>query len=210
MNIEKAASLCEKVNDELMTIQSVYRTKQSQLEEQYYEHELKLKDNIFLLQSELTSKQHLIDRLNSIDQEKYYVEERAKELQDHLLLQQDALNNLKKEIAYDEKKLAIKNNTFDEHFKKVQIELENKNNILTEKENDLKSHIEMKAKLIAHLKFEELKKEKQDEIKTWNEHIKSLELYTSKLHKHLDEIERKYKSRFTPSSPRPQPPSRHE
>ncbi|MFM5550348.1 hypothetical protein ACET8J_08290 [Aeromonas veronii] len=153
------------------------------LEDQYRSFEMELKDRLYHIQDEVDQKQDLLRDLLNLD-----------ELKAEFYSQVDDINRTikAKEAQLDANEVEIRRRSasldlIQKNLNDSLISLQEREEALTEKSKDLASIIDIKARELAKVMFEQLLKEKSNEIK-------ALEEKERKAKKDIDDLRRKYSS----------------
>ena len=153
------------------------------LEDQYRSFEMELKDRLYHIQDEVDQKQDLLRDLLNLD-----------ELKAEFYSQVDDINRTikAKEAQLDAGEVEMRRRSasldlIQKNLNDSLISLQEREEALTEKSKDLASIIDIKARDQAKVMFEQLLKEKSNEIK-------ALEEKERKARKDIDDLRRKYSS----------------
>ncbi|WP_421190547.1 hypothetical protein [Aeromonas sanarellii] len=153
------------------------------LEDQYRSFEMELKDRLYHIQDEIDKKQDLLNDLLNLD-----------ELKAEFHSQADDINRTikAKEVRLDAGEVEIRRrsaslNLIQKNLNDSLISLQEREDALTERSKDLASIVDIKSSEQAKVMFEQLLKEKANEIK-------ALEEKERKAKKDIDDLRRKYSS----------------
>ncbi|MGL6436498.1 hypothetical protein [Aeromonas caviae] len=153
------------------------------LEDQYRSFEMELKDRLYHIQDEIEQKQDLLRDLHNLD-----------ELKTEFYSQVDDINRTikAKEAQLDAGEVEMRRRSasldlIQKNLNDSLISLQEREEALTEKSKDLASIVDIKAREQAKVMFEQLLKEKSNEIK-------ALEEKERKAKKDIDDLRRRYSS----------------
>ncbi|MFM4713600.1 hypothetical protein ACEUEC_20025 [Aeromonas veronii] len=153
------------------------------LEDQYRSFEMELKDRLYHIQDEVDQKQDLLRDLLNLDELKAEFYSQVDDINRTIKAKEAQLEASEVEIRRRSASLDLIQKNLNDSI----ISLQEREEALTEKSKDLASIIDIKARELAKVMFEQLLKEKSNEIK-------ALEEKERKAKKDIDDLRRKYSS----------------
>lgn len=153
------------------------------LEDQYRSFEMELKDRLYHIQDEVDQKQDLLRDLLNLDELKAEFYSQVNDINRTIKAKEAQLDAGEVEIRRRSASLDLIQKNLNDSL----ISLQEREEALTEKSKDLASIIDIKARELAKVMFEQLLKEKSNEIK-------ALEEKERKAKKDIDDLRRKYSS----------------
>ena len=153
------------------------------LEDQYRSFEMELKDRLYHIQDEVDQKQDLLRDLLNLDELKAEFYSQVDDINRTIKAKEAQLDAGEVEIRRRSASLDLIQKNLNDSI----ISLQEREEALTEKSKDLASIIDIKARELAKVMFEQLLKEKSNEIK-------ALEEKERKAKKDIDDLRRKYSS----------------